>query len=45
MIHQYNAYWRLAFFGIAMAWAYDAPWWVWVIGALCAVKVEYTTKA
>lgn len=24
----------LAIFGLAMAIAYDAPWWVWVIGFL-----------
>jgi hypothetical protein len=43
--YTYNAYRRLALFGIAMAWAYDSPWWVWVIGGLCAVKVQWTIKA
>lgn len=25
----------LALFGFFMALAYNAPWWVWVIGFLC----------
>lgn len=25
----------LALFGFCMALAYNAPWWVWVIGFLC----------
>jgi hypothetical protein len=25
----------LAIFGFFMALAYNAPWWVWVIGFLC----------
>lgn len=25
----------LAIFGFCMAWAYSAPWWVWLIGLLC----------
>jgi hypothetical protein len=25
----------LALFGFFMAWAYSAPWWVWLIGFLC----------
>lgn len=27
----------LALFGFCMAIAYDAPWWVWVIGFLCVL--------
>jgi Na+-translocating ferredoxin:NAD+ oxidoreductase RnfD subunit len=44
MRHAYNGYYRLCFFGLGMAVYYDSPWWVWVIGALCAVKVAYITK-
>jgi hypothetical protein len=27
----------LSIFGICMAIAYEAPWWVWIIGLLCVM--------
>ena len=44
MTRTYDAYTRLCLFGFAMAWAYDSPWWVWVIGGLCATKLTFTTR-
>jgi hypothetical protein len=43
MTRRYGAYWRLAFFGIGMAIYHDAPLWVWLVGAICAMKITITT--
>lgn len=30
----------VALFGLCMAWNYDSPWYVWLLGALCVLIEE-----
>lgn len=39
-----STYFRLCMFGAAMSFYSGAPWWVWVIGAVCALRIDISFK-